>query len=252
MSTFTRTLEVPGTFNFRDLGGYSAREGRTTKPGVFYRSGALQDLRPLASLGIRTVVDLRGHADVTRDSGPLGALQEQQGVRRVASPLVPALVDGLSGYEHLNRRFGRGISAGRYGGYLDLGLANVREIFGVLTDPNAFPAVVHCTAGKDRTGVIVALVLDLVGVNHETIVADYALSNAAIPHLVAHFHGETVDPNELSESDLAGLGAPREAMAGFLAHLESEYGSARDFLQSAGVDPVGLSALESVLLADLA
>lgn len=245
---FERTLTVEGTFNFRDVGHYDAGDGRRTRPGVLYRSGAIHDLAPVGALGIKTVVDLRGGSDVDRDAGTLGALREHAGVRRIATALIPPEVDGVNGHAHLNERFGPGISADRYRGYLEIGSDNVREVFQLFARADAFPAVVHCTAGKDRTGVIVALALDLVGVSSDTIVADYEMSNAAMPDLVAHLRGEPADPAELSESDLARFGAPREAMEGFLAHVHREHGSARELLASIGVEERVFATLEEVLL----
>lgn len=246
--SFERTLAVAGTFNFRDVGQYPARDGHTTRPGVLYRSGALHDFAPLAALGIRTVLDLRGERDIERDAGSLGSIGNAPGVRRVANPLIPPLVGEQTGYEYLNERFGPGISAGRYQGYLEIGAERLRAAFGALSSPEAFPAVVHCTAGKDRTGVVIALVLDLLGVPHETIVADYEMSNAAMPDLVAHLRGEARETADLSESDLARFGAPAPAMRGFLAHVEKTHGSARELLTSIGVDERVFETLEAVLL----
>jgi protein-tyrosine phosphatase len=245
---FERSLEVEGTFNFRDLGHYSARDGLSTRPGVLFRSGAIHDLRPVGALGVRTIVDLRSRSDVERDAGPLGAVRQEDGVRRVVTPLIPPRVGELSGHEYLNDRFGPGISAGRYSGYIEIGSSNVRDVFQLFASADAFPAVVHCTAGKDRTGVIIALILDLLGVAHETIVADYALSNAAVPDLVAHLMGDAADPGALSESDMLRFGAPREAMQGFLAQLHREHGSSRSWLSSIGVEDTVFDTLEEVLL----
>jgi len=246
--SFERTLTVEGTFNFRDVGAYPARDGHPPRPGVLYRSGALHDLRPVAALGIRTVLDLRGEADVERDAGPLGAVREVAEVRRLVNPLIPLRVGDQSGHHYLNERFGPGISAGRYQGYLEIGAENLRAAFDAFASPEAFPAVVHCTAGKDRTGVVVGLVLDLLGVDAETIVADYALSNAAMPDLVAHLRGEPREASALSESDLARFGAPEAAMRGFLAHVHEAHGSARALLTSVGVEPRVFETLEAVLL----
>jgi protein-tyrosine phosphatase len=216
-SSFERTLEIEGTFNFRDVGHYVARDGRMTRPGVLYRSGAIHDLRPVGVLGVRTVVDLRGDADVDRDAGALGALREQAGVRRIPTPLIPTRVGEVGGHQYLNERFGPGISAGRYQGYLEIGVDGLRDV-------------------------------DLLGVPHETIVADYALSNASMPHLIAHLRGEPAEAVELSESDLARFGAPSEAMAGFLAHVQREHGSARSLLTAMGVEQSVFATLEQVLL----
>ena len=146
-------------------------------------------------------------------------------------------------------RCGPGISAARYSGYIEIGSKNVLDVCQLFASADAFPAVVHCTAGKDRTGVIIALVLDLLGVAHETLVADYELSNAAVPDLVVHFGGDAADVAALSESDMMQFGAPREAMQGFLAQLHREHGSAREWLRSIGVEDASFDTLEEVLLA---
>ena len=93
-----------------------------------------------------------------------------------------------------------------------------------------------------------SLVLALLGVPHETIVADYEMSNAAMPDLVAHLRGAAREPADLSESDLARFGAPAPAMRGFLAHVEKTHGSARELLTSIGVDERVFETLEAVLL----
>lgn len=245
---FERSIRVAGTFNFRDIGHYEARDGRHTRPAVLFRSGAIHDLAALRELGVRSVIDLRSASDVERDAGPLGALREHSAVARLAQPLLPQQIGRQPPYEWLNERYGQGVSAERYLGYLEIGSDNVRQVFDSFARPGAFPAVVHCTAGKDRTGVIVALLLDLLGVSRDTIVADYALSNAAVPDLIRHLAGDSVDVDDLSESDLFRYGAPPEVMEGFLDALYREHGSARTFLEGAGVASASFSILEEALL----
>lgn len=245
---FQRTLEIDGIFNFRDVGHYVTRGGRMTRPGVLYRSGAVHDLGTVRRFGVKTVLDLRGVSDVERDSKRMGTLRSHSAVERVALPLIPADVDGQSGHEFLNDRFGPGITAGRYGGYLEIGPNNVRDALQVFARPEVFPAVVHCTAGKDRTGVIIALILDVLGVDHETIIADYVLSNDSVPHLVKHLRGDEGAAVALSESDMARFGAPEPAMRGFLEQLSGEHGSARELLRKLGVAESVFDVLEAALL----
>ena len=242
---FKRTLEVDGSFNFRDIGNYHARDGYTTRAGVLYRSGALQDLRTVSAMGIHTVIDLRGDSDILRDGG---TVPEREGVLRLSIPLIPARVGEQSGHEYLNDRFGPGICAERYAGYLEIGEKNLRDVFRSFTSPDVFPAVVHCTAGKDRTGVVIALILDLLGVSHASIVNDYEISNASMPDLVAHLRGKHVSNVDVSESDLARFGAPRHAMEGFLAHVHREHGSTRKLLSNIGVEESVFNLIETVLL----
>ena len=245
--TAARFREIEGAFNVREIGGYETREGRRTRPNVLFRSSALHRLAGAQALGARTVVDLRGPADVERDSLRLGPVLGHAGVRRVPIPLIPASSGRQTTSEFLDARYGPGISAGRYRGYLEVGSANLRRVIATLGEPGAFPALVHCTGGKDRTGVVVALVLDVLGVSRATIIEDYALTNVALDALARELR-RAPDAASLSESDLALFRAPPEAMAGFLDWLHAEHGSARRYLGSIGVPDAAFAGLERALL----
>jgi len=248
---FERHLEVDGTFNLRDIGHYATRSGRRTRAGRFYRCGALHDIGQLAPLGVRTVVDLRTDAEIIRDGVACGPIREADGMRRVARSLMPQSVEGKPPSAYLDALVGPGMSAARYAMYLEIAADNIRAVIETLAEPDATPSVVHCTAGKDRTGVVVALVLDVLGVPPETIVDDYDLSNLATPQLVDHVRRVNHAPDfEPSESDLISMGAPREAMQGLLSRMHADHGSARGYLDSIGVDRGVFDALEHSLLED--
>jgi protein-tyrosine phosphatase len=118
----------------------------------------------------------------------------------------------------------------------------------VLTEPGALPAVIHCTAGRDRTGVVAALLLAVLGVADAEIARDYALSGAYLrPHL----------PRFARLAEQAGIDAERlaraldtseEAMAACLAYLRARYGSAEAYLRAAGVSAERLHRLRTLLL----
>ena len=237
-------VALDGAFNARELGGHEAAGGRRIRRGALYRSSALHEMSSAARLGVRTVLDLRGPTDVTRDSGRLGPVREHADVRRICLPMLPAEVSGRPTSEYLSDAFGRVVSADRYRGYVELSADSIRDLFAQLSRADAFPALVHCTAGKDRTGVLIALILDVVGVSHAAIVSDYARSHASASILAEHL-GKAV---QLTEAHMALLGAPAEAMEGFLGWLHAEHGSARGYLTSIGVERSAFDTLETALL----
>ncbi|MFD0747939.1 tyrosine-protein phosphatase [Phytohabitans flavus] len=172
-----RTLPFTTTFNFRDVGGYTGHEGRTVVWRRLFRSDSLHrlesgDTDAFAALGVRTVIDLRRPREVTRD----GRVPEYVGL----------------GYRHIHPEHQDwdeipyeeklGVArylANRYHDLAEQGVAGISAAVGVIADEAASPVVVHCVAGKDRTGVVCALTLSVLGVSDEDIATDYALSTAA-------------------------------------------------------------------------
>ncbi|MFC0508437.1 tyrosine-protein phosphatase [Micromonospora costi] len=229
-------------FNFRDVGGLRGRDGRTVRPGRLYRSDSLHriddtDREAFAALGIRTVVDLRRPHEVERDGR------------------VPDF-DGLTWHnihpEHAEwgenpYRPGSDLArylADRYADLAQTGTAGLGKAVGLLADSANAPVVVHCVAGKDRTGIVCGLTLAVLGVDDGDIAADYALSTAAAERFRAWFDstGQYLDPG------LPPLTCPAEAMTLFLAELRQGYGSVEGYLRHAGVTDAQLDALRDHLL----
>ena len=133
-----------------------------------------------------------------------------------------------------------------YAAYLERGASQLRGAIRALTRAETYPAVVHCSAGKDRTGVVCALVMNLLGVDDDTIVRDYALSNLSTPKLLA-----MRDVQVAQDEDVQRLyGAPPDAMADFLVHLRRTYGDARGYLRRQGLSDDELDRLPALLLED--
>ncbi|MCK9496574.1 MAG: tyrosine-protein phosphatase [Dehalococcoidia bacterium] len=223
-------------WNFRDVGGYPAAEGGSTAWLRYFRSGALEDMHAadrerLGTLGVRTIIDLR-RPEETRDRGIHPAAE--LGARYAHLPPLP---DGASA--ELDARFGRAISGQRYLGYLDYAGESIRQIFEVLADPASYPLVVHCTAGKDRTGVTTAMALDLAGVDRAVIEADFELTNRDtdrwLTWSVAHarFGGSQGERNP--DEERRRFGVPAEAIGVFLDGLDERYGGVRGYLGSLGL-----------------
>jgi protein-tyrosine phosphatase len=175
-----RLIALEGAVNFRDLGGYATLDGRRTRWRVLFRADGLSELSQtdfsvMRDLGIRTVVDLRSGHEV-----------EQSRFDVEAHPVdfhhFP-FIDQLPDVEQWDRR--PGLLGAQYKEMLVDAAPQIIGALEVLTAPDSRPAVFHCTAGKDRTGLLSALVLSLLGVPEETVVGDYALSGEAMERLRA-------------------------------------------------------------------
>ena len=248
MATYTidhAAQHVPfeACFNFRDIGGYPAADGMRVRRGRYYRSGGLQNMTPAdieraTSLGLSTVIDLRFPSEVEVGGG-IGALFDGP-ITRHALPVLP---DGRS--PALDEQYGQGISGGRYFGYLETGRPALASALELIADPANHAVVVHCVAGKDRTGVLSALVLEILGVDDDVIEQDYALTNVDRDRWMAWL-ASTGRLREDVSPEIYGV--PPEAIGVFLARLRDEYGSAAEFASSIGVTEATQQALRSALL----
>ncbi|MFI6985277.1 tyrosine-protein phosphatase [Embleya sp. NPDC050154] len=231
--------------NFRDLGGYAAADGRTVAWGRLYRSDSLgnlggDDAEQFFALGVRTVVDLRYPHEADRHGRiPAHASFVYHNVCTEHRPWDQASL----GPDTDVARF----LADRYAELALDGVAQIREVLDILAAADAPPAVFHCAAGKDRTGVIAALVLALLGVDEEDIVADYVLTELARDRLVADRRADHPD----RPITWPGWGrAPEAAMRLFLAENAAAYGSlTRYAAERLGVDHALVEALHHRYLA---
>lgn len=247
-----RTAAFERVFNFRDLGGHRTDEGRTIRWGRLYRSDGLQsitdhDIETLAGLGLRTVVDLRTRVEVVeRGAYPL----ERHPVEHHHLPLQrrtweddPDLVTPPE------PELAAAFLTARYVSMLSDGGPALAGVVKLLAKPRTYPAVFHCAVGKDRTGVVAAMVLDLLGVGDDMIVRDYSLSALGMARVE-----EWLVTNDPDEADAwlgqppAWLGSPPAAMASFLAHLRAQHGGAEGYLRARGVPTGTIAALRDNLL----
>jgi protein-tyrosine phosphatase len=221
--------------NFRDVGGCPVAGGGVIRTGVLYRSASLAGVRDdalahLGELGIRTVIDLRRPSEVTK----FGRVADAVGRRYVNIAPEHALWEDEPPYDEV-----AGVArylADRYATLARDGATQYAEALRLMAAPEGTPTVVHCFAGKDRTGVLIAVTLALLGVADEAIAADYALSDAwsrahSTLDIPAHF-----------------LPAPPEAILTFLADLRSAYGDVYNYAASAGLRDTDLAALRTALV----
>jgi protein-tyrosine phosphatase len=235
-----RHLQVDGTYNLRDVGGYPTHAGRSVAWRTLFRSDSLhrldnQGVAQLAELDLRTIVDLR--ADIEVEQAPTAG----QGLpaRIVRAPVVrdPTLLPPLSDlgaeYRHTIDECGDSIAAA----------------VGELCAPGALPALVHCAAGKDRTGIVIALVLAVLGVPDELIEADYALSSM---YLDADDTAGTGKPKVIGAADKVATELPC-CPAGLILEVlawarAAGGGSVYGYLTAHGVSASDLAALGSALV----
>lgn len=247
-----RTVALPGGVNFRDLGGYRTADGRAVRWGQVYRAGSLaelsdDDVAALGALGLRLVCDLRSPDEVARrpDRLPPGASYDHR-------PIVGE-VGRLRRVVTLYRKRHRvqELLEEVYRVMLDQNSATFAAVLRLAADPANRPLVIHCTAGKDRTGLVAALLLLALGVPEETVVADYTLSNLAFEVLAGRMRPE------MSRLYSFGFGevqlrpfllAEARTLRGALAYLRHRYGSLDWYFQRAGLDDVVVERLRAELL----
>ncbi len=222
-----RHLPLDGTRNVRDVGGYPAADGRRTRWRTLLRSDELTRLderaqRELLDLGIRHVVDLRWPEEL--DESPNVFVRS----RVVRYTSVPLLEDDPTPHAGL---------AGMYRHVFDMRSAQLAQVARALLADGGLPAVIGCAAGKDRTGVAIALLLDLVGVPHTVIVEDYALSAGYFSDPVTR-----VEAPDWRHPPLA-VESPPEYMASALEHLDRAHGGARALLRREGIPDADIERL---------
>lgn len=262
-----RSLGLTGAPNFRDGGGYRTTDGAWVRMGMFYRSDGLDtltddDLHAMAGLGLTTVCDLRtdGERATAPDRLPEGVrtlVLDVQGDTPLGGDLGRMFEDPASatalfedgGAVRLMAEINRS----------NVAMASARESFArlleLLADPGAGPLLYHCTGGKDRTGWASALLLTLLGVDRETVIADYLASNTYLKEkLGSLLRGFAAD------FELDGPGFDLELIAPIMQvhpeylqaafdEIDARYGGIDGYLRDGlGLDPSIVDALRARLL----
>lgn len=243
-----RELPLRGVVNARDLGGLRTDGGRQVRHRRVLRSDRLTALEPadvtylLDDYGLHTVIDLRGATEIETDGK--GALPDAvslyrnthvYGASRARLDLTEVSPDG-SMFD-------------RYREYLEHSPQSIAAALDLLADDGHLPALIHCAAGKDRTGVVIALLLAIVGVRDEDIIADYAATTANVPALRARSRraptARSIDTDRLPAWV---YGADADTMCRFLAHLATEHGGALAWATDAGLGRPAQQQLAANLL----
>jgi protein-tyrosine phosphatase len=239
-----RLIDLPGCVNFRDLGGYPAAGGMRLRWRVLFRSDALHRLTPdgadrlVGELGIGAIVDLRSTGEVEA---------EGRGLLRERSPSyhhLPLFDGPLTTDPKLADRL---TLSDRYFLMAEQAKGPIAKVVTTLAE-SATPAVYHCAAGKDRTGVISAILLGLLGVREEIIVADYAATQQNLQEIVDRLL-QTKGYREVLDSLPADtMHAEPETMFSLLRQLRERYGSMRGYATDIGLTDAAIDRLEARLL----
>ena len=241
-----RRIELPGVLNLRDVGGYPVAGGGSVRWRTLFRSDALHLLdaagaAALAGLGLRTVLDLRSQAEVDIAPSPVrGPVTHLPLLADLLALPVPAVPEPPGSSLDLSTIY-------RY--FVDECGDQIAAAIGELTSDDAFPALVHCSAGKDRTGVVIALILAVLGVPDEIIAADYALSarylNPAQTPVIGQLQASTGLGEELTAKLLL---SPPELILGVLDRVAAVTGSAEGYLRAHGLTGEALVRLRAALI----
>ncbi|MGV9378952.1 tyrosine-protein phosphatase [Nonomuraea sp. NPDC003707] len=240
-----RHIEFANIFNFRDVGGYATHDGRTVQWQRLYRADALgwlagDDLRIFRELRVRTVIDLRHASEIEK----VGRVPDAEGQSYHNLPIEGRRWDITTYKEEsgIPRFF-----ADRYLELTEDGVDNLRTALETIARADNAPVVIHCAAGKDRTGVLAALVLSLAGVGEDDIVADYALTGLATEHFIGSWRARHPDA-----AMWAGFGlAPAEAMRLFIDDLKARHGSIETYVTKVlNISPATISELRGHLLTE--
>jgi len=233
---------IPGAVNFRDVGGLPAGNG-TTRRGVLYRSGNLAHLEQegvdaLRMLGVRRIIDLRADEEVSHAPSRVDGLD-------IETVRVPLFLGSVASF------FERDTSlAQMYRAMVDDSASRVLEVIrGLLAEQ---PVLVHCTVGKDRTGVTVALALIAAGVEEDAVIADYARTEGMLPEWrnrdivgeLKKLHPEAVNLEELATR------SPARVMRALLDDLTDRFGSPAGYLRAGGLREDEIAELRRVLVAE--
>ncbi|EXL39331.1 hypothetical protein FOCG_17857 [Fusarium oxysporum f. sp. radicis-lycopersici 26381] len=242
-------ITVPGVPNFRDIGGYplAASSGKAVRPGIIFRSSepsqiTEEGISKLQSLNIRDIYDLRSQLELVRDAqkGNGRQVRTWRGATRVLVPVFPD-------YEYTPQGIAKRFNTYASDTSTPIVLAHLKEILTAATAPGNVqqpyrmilqhlasattdgpsPILVHCSAGKDRTGVICALILSLCGVEDEVVAHEYSLSELGLKSRPEFLRNLLQDPvvNGNAAAAMQMVGSRKTYMVDFLRIIREQWGS---------------------------
>jgi len=244
-----RLIGLEAVHNFRDLGGYPTASGRSTKWRTLFRSDGLyrlrgaDDMSRVRQLGLKSVIDLRTERE-QRDQGIFPTDDIEVSFHHLS------IVD-VTWSDTETPEFDDEVEflVWGYRDMLEIGSSRFADAMHVLAQTDSVPAVFHCAAGKDRTGVLAALLLSSLGVDDAHICADYGLTQDAMQRTIAW---SKVHRPELAERyatiPKAFLAADPRAMQIILTELAQQHGSVRNYVREIGVADATVEALGNLLL----
>jgi protein-tyrosine phosphatase len=237
-------IDYEGLYNLRELGGYPTTDMRVTRHGLLFRSEAFFRLNEEAQhalfdqLKLTTIIDLRSDQE-RRDQG---FLDDVGGVELLHFPLLDVSID--SGLNRNDPNYLPQV----YAAILDSQPASLANAVTTILDPDRWPLLFHCAAGKDRTGIVAMLVLAVAGVPDDLIAKDYSLTELALQRVLAA-NDPDVDPVNWSALPPAVLRSTPQTARATLDHLKASFGSVHAYLEQLGIAPALLRTFEHAFTA---
>lgn len=243
----TRRIPLNGAVNFRDLGGYPASDGRKTRWRRLYRSDSLaelnaHDLALVQALGLRSLCDFRLPEEAAKKpnrlpAGPAITVHAIGFIPEGTLDMLTAIGEGSLPAAEIEAEVLR-----HYGKFIHDHQAEYRRFFELLLNDENLPLLVHCTSGKDRTGIAAALTLLALGVPRPEVVRDYTMTND-YRRDIAHLFSANVDNSVLQVLTTAN---PRYIERA-LDELEAGYGGIEGWFDTVGLGPGALQDLRTRL-----
>jgi len=233
-----------GLYNFRDFGGLSG-DGGKVKHGILFRSDAFGDASErdisilLKEIGINRILDLRTDREISAEK-PTPMIEMGIDYRR-------RIIDSGPGSAIENAPAGERL-AYRYMEYFGFGRDSIISVVKDLSEDNSWKTVIHCRAGKDRTGVIAAVVLGILGVSEEEISKDYALTGLAMPKIMERLRQSPTYSANVSRLPEEMYSAVSETMGTFIKFVSEKFGSFENWALNNGVTGDEIRRLRSNLL----
>ncbi len=232
------SLRIPGLLNVRELGGHPTRDGAKTRKHSLLRSDDLAHLtdegtQALADYGVRTVIDLRWPGEIAAKPHPVAL-----GDRGVLCHRISLLASDETQWASLS---GECTKEMWKCAVLEHTRPQLKEVLAIIADAASEPLLFHCVAGKDRTGLIAALLLALADVEPDAIAADYAESSSRLADAYLQRY-----PNLQRAEILEALRCPEEGVHNMLSYL-AEYGGAAGYLRTIGLSDAKIARLRARL-----
>ena len=240
-------LRLEGTPNFRDLGGLATVDGRVTRSGVLFRSSALEELSSrdvrllIDDIGLRTVIDLRSD-----DDREIAHSLLDTPVRYINLPISRG--GPTTSLERPMGADGRVDMPRIYRMYIETSAPSITEIIAELTS-GATPALFHCAAGKDRTGVVAAILLSAVGVTRDAVIADFMETEPVLADIIAYLQRRPAYADIVLRFPPGTMDVDPKFISDFLDDVDRTYGGMFTWLtEHAGVSPESVARLEQLLV----
>ncbi len=254
-------IQLENAVNARDLGGLPTENGARTRPRRLLRADNLQDLSPaditrlVDEFRLTTVVDLRSNNEVEKEGpAPMTALATVRHVHLSVIPESHGMTDVAGDALAVNRRRAAerdetDMSLAYYLGYLEDRPENIVEALRTVAGARG-SALVHCAAGKDRTGVVVAMALTVAGVPREVVVADYVATGERIERILDRLRASPTYAGDIDKLPAEEHRPRPETMRGFLERLDDRHGGVLGWLAERGFGAEDVGRLRDKLLED--